>query len=76
MPRWLQAFLEAVFGGVSTGRGEGNGDRDFPRGGNGSGVKYIMRVLLTIRAMLIMLVLAPPRKGRLMWAELSLAGLG
>lgn len=45
-----------MFWGISIGRGEGNGGRDFPHGGNGSGVKYIMRALLTIRTMLIMVV--------------------
>lgn len=58
MSRSLVGFLEAAFRGISIGRGEGNGDRDSPHGGNGSGVKYIMRVLLMIRTMLIMVLVA------------------
>lgn len=65
-----------MFRGISIGRGEGNGDRDFPHGGNGGGVKYIMRVLLTIRAMLIMVVVASLREAGLIGAPLGLAGLG
>lgn len=51
--------------GISGGRGEVNGDRDFPHGGNGGGVKYIIRVLLTIRTMVITVVLASRREAAL-----------
>lgn len=64
--------------GCGGGRGEGNGDRDFPHGGNGGGVKYIMRVLLTIRTMVITVVLASRREARLIAALrcLVLTGAG
>lgn len=76
MSRAWVAFLGAVFRGISIGRGEGNGDRDFPRGGNGGGVKYIMAALLTIRTMLIMGVGASPRGPGLIGASLGFSGLG
>lgn len=57
--------MEAV---VAAERSGGNGDRDFPHGGNGGGVKYIMRVLLTIRTMVMTVVLTSRREAGLIAA--------
>lgn len=65
-----------MFRGISIGRGGGNGDRDFPHGGNGGGVKYIMRVLLTIRTRLIMVLVASLCEPGLIGAALKWIGLG